>query len=162
MGSDQEDLYLSYCDLDIIENEVKYIQENKEDFDYIEDFEEENLFNICCENSDLFNNAWDYFKEELTELMKEYDKEKTNKYFITGEKMGWRNRSGEKYLKAENGEELLKGILPNTNEFSLWVYKKKGYITIKCSHHDSPTGEFYFINPITEEELNQINEDEFY
>jgi len=160
--SDKEDLYLSYDDLTIIENEVKYILENKEDFDYIEDFSEENLFNLCSENSDLFYNAWTDFKECLTELMKEYDEDKTDKYFITGEKMGWLNRSGEKYLKAINGEELLKGILPNTNEFSLYVYKKNGYFIIKCSHHDSPTGEFYFINPIKDKELNEIDDDEFY
>ena len=92
--------------------------------------------------------------------MKEYNK--TDVYIIEGKNLGWRNLSGSKKLKAENGEELLKGVLPNTNEFSLWVYKKRGYFKIKCSHHDSPTGEFYYIKPLTKQELKRVDPYEIY
>ena len=141
---------LIYDECEIVEDEIKYILENKEDFDYIEDFSEDSLRNYVYDNCDLFNNRWSDLKEI----------NKNDVFKIKGSQMGWKNLGGVKTMRAVNGKELLEGILPNTSEFTLWVEKTKTQIIIKCSHHDSPMGEYYCVKAVNKKELREFEEDE--
>ncbi len=68
---------------------------------------------------------------------------------------GWMKRTGHKYFIADNAQDLLGAVLPNT-ECSFKVYKWKKGIAINNAHHDSPTWkEWYFISPVTETEYNE-------
>lgn len=95
----------------------------------------------ACYNDDL-TFEWESLTDYLTELLdgKEFWK-------IKGEKMGWRNLSGEKYLQASTGIELLRGILPNT-DCTFYIHKNGKGFTIRNYHHDAPTGEIYDIVPV--------------
>ena len=142
---------LSYDECDIIESEVEYLKTLKEN----KKLSDDELTNLAYDDSFLFDDRWNDFKEDLTEVLKEIDKKGNSVFNVKGVCMGWRNLEGHKILKAENGEELLKGILPDTNQFSLYVWKEKTQIKIKCSHHDSPMGEYYFIKPLSKIEFKQ-------
>ena len=71
---------------------------------------------------------------------------------------GWRNQDGQKILRAENGLELLRGILPDTEcTFRIYHDGRTG-LKIQNFHHDSPTGnEWYYIYPMT---LKEVEEEE--
>jgi len=142
---------LSYDECDITEEEVKYRLEENED-NLTEEEIRERVY-----NGDTLTYAWDGFKECLTEELNKINK--NNIFKVKGVDLGWRNLEGSKVLKAENAEELLNGILPKTNEFSLYVNTFKSQMVIKCSHHDSPTGEFYYIKPLNKQEFKQYEKD---
>lgn len=139
---------ISYDECDLIDERVNYI------------FEEENEENKTKEeilndlDYDFLNDEWDYFKECLNEDLSEINKSE-NYFKCKGRNMGWRNLDGFKIFSAKNSEELLKEILPNTSEFSLYVWKTKTQLIIKCFHHDSPTGEYYYIKPLNKQELKE-------
>jgi hypothetical protein len=63
---------------------------------------------------------------------------------------GWRRLDGEKYFKAYGSRELLQAVLPDT-DVTFYIYKYKNGIAINNFHHDAPTGEWYFITPVTAE-----------
>jgi len=138
---------LTYDESDLIEEEVNYLFEEEND----EKKTKDEIYNSL--DYYFLNDCWENFKESLSEYLQEINK--NNYWKVKGINMGWRNLEGFKVLRAENGEELLKGILPNTNEFSLYVWKSKTQLKIKCSHHDSPTGEYYYIKPLTKKELSE-------
>ncbi len=153
-----EDKYsYAYDKCDIIDSEVKYILENKEEFDYIDDFDEEKVWDIGSKNSDIFDRAWEDFEYCLTEDLIDIDKNNFKVFKIKGIGMGWRNLDGHKVLRAENGLELLNGILPKT-DVTLRVIKTKTQLKIKCSHHDSPMGEWYIIKPLNMVEMKEFEE----
>jgi len=144
---------LAYDECDLIEEEVKYqFEENNE-----EGRTEEEIYNSL--DYYFLNDCWEDFKNCLTEVMTEINK---NHYWkVKGVNMGWRNLEGNKTFKAINGEEMLKKILPNTSEFTLYIWKTKTQIKIRCSHHDSPIGEYYYIKSLNKKELKAF-EEEFY
>ena len=144
---------LSYDECDITEEEVKYRLEENE-----ENLTEEEIRGRVYNDYDLLQTSWEGFKECLTEELNKINK--NNIFKVKGVNMDWRNLEGSKVLKAENAEELLNGILPKTNEFNLYVNTFKSQMVIKCSHHDSPTGEFYYIKPLNKQEFNQYEKDQ--
>lgn len=149
---------LSYDESEIIDSQVEYIISDENE----KGRSEEEIRIAVYENYDLFKDEWDRFEEYLGELLNEIDKNKFEVFKVVGKSMGWRNLEGYKTIKAENGEELLKGILPKTNEFSLYVWKTKTQIKIKCSHHDSPMGEWYLIKPLNKVEFKEYESEEYY
>lgn len=151
-------LITSFDESDIQEEQIKYLMDEDE-FKGRDDALEE-VKKIVYNDYDLINEAWADFKDYLTELMGEINKGR-NTYKIIGKNMGWRHLTGSKILKADDGEELLKGILPNTQEFSLYVYKTKTTLIIKCSHHDAPMGEYYYIKPLSIKELNDYEKETY-
>lgn len=89
------------------------------------------------------------FEEELeylTEIIKEYP---SPYFFCTVDNFGWRQKSGYKFVKITTGQEFVQSVLPNTdNSFS--IYKEEGNaLRVLNYHHDSPTGETYYIKNIT-------------
>jgi len=139
----------------IYEEELKYRLENNE-----ENKTEEEIKNNLCEDSFIFDNNFNLFVESLTYYLKKIDKNNSNCFYVEGFNLGWRNREGSKTLKAKNGTDLLKGILPDT-QTTLYVWVTKTKIIIKCFHHDSPTGEFYYIRSLNKKELKEYEEDSY-
>lgn len=144
----------SYDVTEIADSEVVHILEDREEdginAELYAGMDEQKIREQVYQDGDLFANEWDYFKDYLTELMngKEF-------WSIKGLNMGWRRLTGHKYLHAKTGAELLNGILPDT-DCTLYVYKYKTGLAIKCSHHDAPMGEWYLITPIKEETYKRV------
>ncbi|MCP4050381.1 MAG: hypothetical protein GY730_06725 [bacterium] len=68
---------------------------------------------------------------------------------------GWRNIEGRKSFEANTGEELLRSILPKTHcRFTVYRYGYKG-LAVNNFHHDSPTGEWYYISKTNEQECEK-------
>lgn len=142
---------LSYDECDIIDDETKYhLEEN-----IFEGKTKEEVRSIISNTPEIFESAWLDFKLCLSEYLSEIDKNESHYFKVVGKNLGWRHLEGYKILRANNGEELLKGVLPKTCEFSLYVKKMKTQLIIKCTHHDAPTGEYYFIKPLTKKELRE-------
>lgn len=154
---EQKKPYLKYDESDIINAQVSYLKEMGE---YPEKTEQE-LYDLASGDEFIFQDEWDNFKGELTEILNEIDKNKNSLFKVKGKNMGWRHLEGYKTLRANNGEELLNEILPKTNEFSLSIWKTKTQIFIRCSHHDAPTGEFYYIKPLNKKEVKNFNLEEY-
>lgn len=143
---------LSYDESEISENEINYRMEENE-----EKQSREKIAESVYQDSFIYQEAWNDFKEclseELNNLKTKYNQDM---WKVKGKNMGWRHLEGVKTLKAINGEELLNGILPKT-DCSLWVYKTKTQLIIKCSHHDAPMGEWYYIKPLSKKEVENEN-----
>lgn len=104
--------------------------------------------------ADALDWAWEDFTASLTEFITKRNEEGFWKVYVKG--FGWRKLSGYKYLQACTGDELLKGILPKT-ECSFEVYRYGKGLAIFNQHHDSPCGEWYFVNPIKESTYFRYN-----
>lgn len=153
----QEKYSLIYDEEDLIEEEIKFrFEEDNEGKKTLEEIRQ-SVYNSGC---DFLSDRWEDFKESLTEYIKEIDKTKEFVFKIKAKNMGWRNLNGFKILNAKDGETLLDGILPKTNEFSLYVKKSKTQMVIKCYHHDAPMGETYFIKPLNKKEFKEYIKEE--
>lgn len=153
----KQEYSLIYDESDLIEEEIKFkFEEDNEENKTLEEIKQ-SVYNSGC---DFLSDRWEDFKESLTEYIKEIDKAKEFVFKIKGINMGWRNLNGFKILNAKNSEELLNGILPKTSEFSLYVKKLKTQIVIRCSHHDAPMGETYFIKPLNKKEFKEYIKEE--
>jgi len=131
---------------EILDNEVAVAKDDEAFEGSTEDQIRESLLNW---NDEFWENEWEYFLESLQEIMNTRGKGSSH-WKARGINLGWTNASGHKYFEAETAKELLEAILPKTSEFTLRVYKERRGFKIKCSHHDSPTGEWYLITPVTE------------
>jgi len=142
----------------IATNEVAHRLENKEDFGY-EDLTDEQIerkvFEAC---DDLYTWEWEYLCEALTELMKKISyRNYYDHYYWYAEvvNFGWRSQSGQKYFKAETGEELLREILPKTN-CTFRIYRESNRLSIQNFHHDSPVGkEWYHVRAMDKAEVEE-------
>ena len=95
------------------------------------------------------------------------EKQKSKYFYAWINDFGWRNASGHKVFKAETGQQLLRNILPQA-DCTFYIYEPKkedkdndkmdeGFILrVLNYHHDSPTGETYYIRLATEEEIETI------
>lgn len=140
-------LLLDWDELEIIETEAKYQwdcqQEDGEREEPRDDIE--TIRQSVIEDWVFWESEAETTKDTFTELMDGHEFWK-----ITGSDMGWRKLSGEKYVMAETGSEMLEAILPNA-DCTWWLYKgKRRGFTMKVSHHDAPMGEHYIITPIAE------------
>lgn len=89
---------------------------------------------------------WEDLKDELTRLLKE--KNPDGHWHAKVENFGWQNLEGTNTFDADNGEEFLREILPDTDcHFKIYDFGKNG-IAINNAHHDSPMwNEWYYIKP---------------
>ena len=74
------------------------------------------------------------------------------KVFVMGENLGWRNLSGEHTFTLKETDQIWRELTPRNTDFSFKIEDTDDDHVFKavCSHHDSPTGE-YFTLYITEE-----------
>jgi hypothetical protein len=156
---------LSWDSYSIIKGVVEDIKQNPEDF--VERFEAEGK-DINNENdiwhmaeAELIDWDWEYecMTDNLTDIMQTVSKRYVagDIWKVSGESMGWRGREGFKYAKAENGLELLREILPETDcTFFIYIEKGKRGIKIYNYHHDTRFNsrgyELYYIHPLTRKE----------
>jgi hypothetical protein len=136
---------------ELAEEEAKYRVENWEDYGYDTRPSKDTLFNDIMEDSGFFEDIWDSEMEYLTEEMKRRNPSGYWTASVRG--FGWRNLDGEMdTFYATKGVDLLGKILPNTDcTFYIHEYGKTGF-AIHNYHHDSPTGEWYYIEKAKEEE----------
>jgi hypothetical protein len=168
-------LYSRWDTCDMILNQVKYLLEEDEDTktrleevisDKINkldtppdksskekikreqrDYLKRNLFDEVSQDSDFFRQEYEFFCDDLTELLKSLC---PDGYFkVEVHNFGWQSQDGYKYMEARTGRDLLNGILPDTDcTFSIFKVKHGKQIAIQNSHHDSPYGnEWYVIKP---------------
>lgn len=105
---------------------------------------------------DIYQWAWDDVKETLSEAMKAMGD--PGYWKAEGRNMGWQHRSGHKFFKADNGEELMRAIFPNTDlSFKATWGPFHRSIEFVVYHHDAPTGEFYSVKPATKKEIEDGN-----
>ncbi len=143
-----------YDSSDIADNQAKFLMEQDPTLT------EKAALEQAYEDYDLYQWAWDDVKEALTGAMKEMTPGKwLNTYWkAEGRNMGWQHRSGHKFFKAENGEEMMRAIFPQTDlSFkATWGPFHKS-IEFVVYHHDAPTGEFYSVRPATKKEIEDGN-----
>lgn len=165
---------LSWDESQLVDDEVQYIMENPEEFEWaVEDIEVLGPDNnpITLElNPEAFKeglkehedeirdkvyadpSSGEIWWEDFTEVFNELIKEKgTEPYLwdISGRQLGWQNRSGSKTAQIENWSDFQEKVMPKTQDFTLYAYEgAEGGISFRVSHHDSPTGEFYEMTPV--------------
>lgn len=136
---------LSWDTCDITENEVKFrLEQAKEDG---EEITEEEARKQVYNNPWIFQDEWDSVVDWLTEILKKKNKGSCWKASVVG--FGWRKLNGMKFLRADNGKEFLQKILPDC-DCTFYVHNYGRGLAIHNYHHDSPTGEWYYIVPCSE------------
>lgn len=134
---------LEWDECNIVDNEVEYMDEDE-------------IRNELYKDTGLFTMRWDNMTENLSYIMKGLAKRNyyKNRWVASVNNFGWRNQNGTKTFRAENGQELLREILPKTNcTFRIFKDGRNG-IKIQNFHHDSPMGnEWYYIKPMTKREV---------
>lgn len=176
----------SYDPFGIVDREVEYIFETPEGHSYIWDdddeisafisekgydnfkanLEEAGLLNSAEKvawddangNADIFAFAWEDAHEGISEWMKASlpNTHAPDFWFAQGRNMGWRQRSGFALIKAKDGKEFLRGILPDTDvTFEAYTSENNpNALNMKVSHHDAPMGESYTVTPWIREILD--------
>jgi len=107
---------------------------------YTDEEHETEIWNDCY----LFARETDQLEYDLDMMLDSFNKEK-KPYKVNINNFGWRNQSGSKTLDYDiNAHYFLKAILPQT-ECTFIITQYKDRIEILNYHHDSPTGETYYI-----------------
>lgn len=138
---------------DMIDNEIKYELENWE-HDYADryDFEkkpsEEELREALYMDDYLFQDAWDMMLDDVQYILNKKNPNGTY-WKATVKGFGWRNLDGYKYFKAKDAETFLQELLPET-DCTFYIYNNGKGLKVHNFHHDSPTGEWYYIRPVAE------------
>jgi hypothetical protein len=130
----------------------EHVKDYMETYNYGMDAEdninENEAFTMLCADYDHWEMEWDYLIDNFTELLNKINPNGST-WFATGHDMGWRKLEGTKTFKAKDAEEFLNELLPDC-EKTFYIYKSGNQIAIKCSHHDAPMGEMYYIKPCKE------------
>jgi len=148
--SNVKKLLIEWDDSKVFEDEIKYRLEDNED-----GLTEEEIENDVYGDSELLNLHLEGFHECLTEIIK--GKNRDGFWKAEVHNFGWRNINGVKTIKAENSEELIRQILPDT-DCTFKVFDHDDGLAIQNFHHDSPTGnEWYYLTPISEDIYEEMN-----
>ena len=141
---DNKNLILEWDESAVTQAAIEWLMEE-------EGLDEKEAQNQVWEDSDLFDQEWDCFKDHLDEQL-EKRANASNTWRADGRNMGWQQRSGYKVFKAKNALEFLDAILPKT-DCHIQIFKSgKRALSLRVSHHDAPTGEWYEVRPLTKEE----------
>lgn len=135
---------IRWDELDIINEQIRYLEIEVKDPDFLK-LSEAERFDYVCADPDLFQSEWKYICDWLTEWMGELNQ---GAYWRADrEYLGWRKCSGYKEFKALTGQELLREVLPDT-QCTFSIERIDGTLVIDNAHHDAPTGETYTIRPL--------------
>jgi hypothetical protein len=166
---------LSWDEGEIGESEAEYrLKAAKEDESY-SDYRGKDLewaLEKVMEDTDLFELAWETLCEDLTERMKQMQREIETELIRTFHQQnvdylwtacvsgfGWRSLSGHTFIKAKTGKELLQRLLPRNTPctFRIWIDVRKKIMWIQNFHHDAPTGnEWYSVRPANVKEVEKL------
>lgn len=127
--------------------------------------DEDEVISSIYEDHDFWQNEYDHILDRLTEVLSEIEFSE-GPILVRAYNVGWQNLSGAKLVWAETGKELLEKILPDTDcQWELKDTAKEGEYMMAVYHHDSPTGEFYYLKDVSAdwciecEELHWTDED---
>jgi len=94
---------------------------------------------------DFWQWSWRDLYEAVTNWLEENN---IHHFYVEGQRMGWRNRSGHRLLSVDTGEQFIRGVLNLDCDVTFRFYgeeKIRGLNKIVLYgtvwHHDSPTGE---------------------
>lgn len=135
-----------------------------DELEILEDLAKSNNCNIdelkTQDIKDEMGYQWECLTEFLTETLEE--KSEDGYWYVEVNGSGWRNLDGYAKLEINDGTDLIHKVLPDCDKtFHIYARGKSG-LSILCSHHDSPTGEWYYLTPMTFEEYNnelEVSED---
>lgn len=109
-----------------------------------EELSEAKAFEQACGDQTLFDFEWEQLCENLTGLMNRINPDGC-RWDARVNNFGWQRRDGTKsFFKAENGQELLRAILPKT-DCTFHIFDEGDQIRIRNWHHDNPTGNEYYV-----------------
>jgi hypothetical protein len=112
----------------------------------------EEIRSEVLEDQDIFEMAFNDLNEELTQALRALTKTQNGEtmYFrVNVNDFGWRKQTGYKYMKVQDGKELLRETLPDTQCIYRFFKVRHGKkLAMQNFHHDSPMGEWYVITPI--------------
>ena len=94
---------------------------------------EEELYDEAYQDPELYEMAWEAIIEHLTDWMDGH-----KDWHVEGENMGWRHISGEAFFHARDGQELIRGFFPRTQEYTFKVWKEEDALVFHVKHHDAP------------------------
>ena len=85
--------------------------------------------------------------EEITGLLQDVNPK--GYFYCEVENFGWRKVGGHAFLELRSAQDFISKVLPKT-ECSFNIFKEKRILKVQNYHHDSPTGdEWYILVPIT-------------
>jgi len=88
---------------------------------------------------------WDDLLDFLTEKM--LKKNPDGNWHAEVKGFGWQKLDGYTDFNAKTGRDFLDRILPDT-DCTFKIYNDGKGFSINNFHHDSPTGEWYYIKPV--------------
>lgn len=151
----EEQSLISWDQTQRMMNEAKYQFKNWDpefsEFDEKPKDEDEVFEKLCSSSSFFVEEEWNEFLSQLDEILEERNPDGNWKAKVKN--FGWRNMDGYAEFHAENAQEFLRKILPNT-DCTFFIYADgKHDLKIQNYHHDSPAGnEWYYV------ERNEIRE----
>jgi hypothetical protein len=97
---------------------------------------------FCDEDEDTdYEGEWDRMTDALDAIIRKVNP--SGEWHCEVKNFGWQRLNGTKDFKAVDGNALLRGILPKTqNSFHIFVEGKT--IKVQNFHHDSPTGDEWY------------------
>ena len=117
------------------------------------------------DESEIHNEDYDAYWEDCENSIQEWiDKQKDSYFKCWVNSFGWAKRSGYTTLKLSTAENFIRHILPNCDK-TFYCYEEKATEHVKreeyimkivCYHHDSPMGDTYYLRPLTESELEEL------
>lgn len=132
----QESLFIEWNELEIIQNEVNSLLENK-----LADDESE-AWNIASADPDIFSFAWDFLTKQLTDELQTINP--SGYWSASVVNFGWRKLKGNTSFYADDAQTFLNELLPKTDcTFKVYI-EHSGIIRIQNAHHDSPTGDEWY------------------
>jgi hypothetical protein len=118
---------------------------------------QDEAFEQALRDDDINQFEWECMLDDLTTALQSISP--AGYFYVEGSNLGWRQRSGYKGFRSDNGQAFLHQLLPQT-ECTFKIEQEGNTIYITNYHHDAPTGEFYtvvqgFRCPITEEIVSE-------
>lgn len=110
---------------------------------------------------DSTGNDWEDYLDFMHEVQfNVMDRLKTDKFFVYGLQLTWRNVAGYMECRTTSSAVLLSKLIPNTSEYTIQFHttSKKSIIEVVIAHHDKPMGETMWIMSQATEKRNKIKE----
>lgn len=116
-----------------------------------EELDDNKAFQEACKDQFVFDDAWNWVCERMTELMKKINPD-SHRWRADASNFGWRKLNGYKSFSADNGEKLFREVLPQTDcTFEVWYEEGEAKFTITNRHHDSPCGGERYVISVDQE-----------
>ncbi len=105
-----------------------------------------------AQDSEWWEWEWNDEVENLTEILKKISR--YGYFHIEVKNFGWRNQDGSTVIKAKDGQDFINKVLPDTDN-TFKIFKEGNTLKIQNWHHDSPTGnEWYIIRKALKKEFD--------